>query len=119
MRIEFSVPKILFLNNLTELRDTDFESLIKTLQERLKIMNIGIEKETLRRASVRCVHFSKNIILTDGYTTSYIIKELNKVNMRKNIDMTKARYMNGGESLCAHTTTHEMIIYDKVSDLKK
>jgi len=119
VRIEFSVPKIVFLNNLTELRDTDFESLIKTLQERLKMMNIGIEKETLRRASVRCVHFSKNIILTDGYTTSYIIKELNKVNMRKNIDMTKARYMNGGESLCAHTTTHEMVIYDKVSDLKK
>jgi hypothetical protein len=119
VRIEFSVPKIVFLNNLTELRDTDFESLIKTLQERLKMMNIGIEKETLRRASVRCVHFSKNIILRDGYTTSYIIKELNKVNMRKNIDMTKARYINGGESLCAHTTTHEMIIYDKVSDLKK
>ena len=119
VRIEFSVPKILFLNNLIELRDTDFESVIKTLQERLKMMNIGIEKETLRRASVRCIHFSKNIILTDGYTTSYIIKELNKVNMRKNIDMTKARYMNGGESLCAHTTTHEMVIYDKVSDLKK
>jgi hypothetical protein len=119
VRIEFSVPKIVFFNNLTELRDTDFESIIKTLQERLKMMNIGIEKETLRRASVRCVHFSKNIILTDGYTTSYIIKELNKVNMRKNIDMTKARYMNGWESLCAHTTTHEMIIYDKVSDLKK
>lgn len=119
VRIEFSVPKILFLNNLSELRDTDFESLISTLQERLKMMHIGIEKETLRRASIRCVHFSKNIILTDGYTTSYIIKELNKVNMRKNIDMTKARYMNNGESLCVHTTSHEMVLYDKVSDLKK
>jgi len=119
IRIEFSVPKILFLNNLTELRDADFEILIKTLQKRLQMMNIGIEPETLKRASVRCVHFSKNIILTDGYTTSYIIKELNKVNMRKNIDMTKARYMNNGESLCTHTTSHEMVIYDKVSDLKK
>lgn len=27
--------------------------------------------------------------------------------------------MNYWESLCAHTTTHEMILYDKVSDMKK
>ena len=39
--------------------------------------------------------------------------------MRKSFDFTKARYMNDGESLVAHTSSHEMILYDKVADIKK
>ncbi len=119
VRIEFSVPKILFLNNLKELKESDFDMVVDTLVERIRMMGMFIDRESIINAQVSAVHFSKNIVLEDGYTTRYIISELHKVNMRKSFDFTKARYMNDGESLVAHTTSHEMIIYDKVADIKK
>ena len=117
--MEFSVPKILFLNNLKELKESDFAMVVDTLVERIRMMGIFIERESIINAQVSAVHFSKNIVLEDGYTTRYVISELHKVNMRKSFDFTKARYMNDGESLVAHTTSHEMIIYDKVADIRK
>lgn len=119
VRIEFSVPKILFLNNLKELQDSEFDRVVDTLIERMSIMGVLIDRESIINASVSAVHFSKNIVIEDGYTVKYIISELHKVNMRKSFDFTKARYINDWESLVAHATSHEMIIYDKVADMQK
>lgn len=119
VRIEFSVPKILFLNNLKELQDSDFDRVVDTLIERMSIMGVLIDRESIINASVSAIHFSKNIVIEDGYTVKYIISELHKVNMRKSFDFTKARYINDWESLVAHATSHEMIIYDKVADMQK
>lgn len=119
VRIEFSAPKLLYLNNLEELEDKDFERLVEVLQSRLKSMGIIIEKSVLETASVSSVHFSKNILLEDGYTANHLISEMNKVNLRKNFDFTKTRFMNDGQSLYAHTTSHQLVIYDKIADLGK
>ena len=119
VRIEFSAPKLLYLNNLDELENKDFSLVIETLQERLKIMGVIVFKAVLENASVSSVHFSKNILLQDGYTASYLISEMNKVNLRKSFDFAKTRFMNDGQSLYAHTTAHQLVVYDKVADLKK
>lgn len=119
VRMEFSAPKLLFLNNLEELEDKDFPKLIDVLQERLKTMGVIITKSVLENASVSSVHFSKNILLQDGYTASYLISEMNKVDLRKSFDFAKTRFMNDGQSLYAHTNSHELVIYDKVADLRK
>lgn len=119
VRMEFSAPKILYLNNLEELTENDFDKVVDTLVERIRMMWMFIERDSIINASVSAVHYSKNIVLEDWYTTNYIISELHKVNMRKSFDYTKARYMNDGQSLVAHTTSHEMIIYDKVADMLK
>ena len=52
VRIEFSVPKLIYLNNLDELEDKDFSKIIEILQERLQIMGVVISKNTLENASV-------------------------------------------------------------------
>ncbi|MES2087518.1 MAG: hypothetical protein V4467_00845 [Patescibacteria group bacterium] len=83
VRIEFSVSKLLFLNNLDELEDADFPKAVSTLQERLKTMGLIVSEESIKNAVVSSVHFSKNIHLEDGYTTNYLISEINKVNLRK------------------------------------
>lgn len=119
VRIEFSVPKLLYLNNLDEVSDQDFEEVVTTLQNRLEKMGVILTKNVIKNASVSSVHFSKNIILENGYTASFLISEMNKVDLRKSFDFAKTRYINDGESLYAHTTAHQMVIYDKVSDLKK
>ena len=119
VRIEFSVPKLIYLNNLDELEDKDFSKIIEILQERLQIMGVVISKNTLENASVSSVHFSKNILLEDGYTASHLISEMNKVDLRKSFDFARSRYINDGQSLYAHTTAHQLVIYDKIADLGK
>lgn len=119
VRIEFSAPKLLYLNNLDELEDKDFEEVITTLQQRLKTMGVGVFRSILENASVSSVHFSKNILLEDGYTVNHLISEMNKVNLRKSFDFAKTRFMNDGQSLYAHTTAHQFVVYDKVADLNK
>jgi hypothetical protein len=119
VRMEFSVPKLIYLNNLDELEDKDFPQVIETLQDRLKTMGVIVGKSVLQNASVSSIHFSKNIKLQDGYTVSHLISEMNKVNLRKSFDFSKTRYINDGQSLYAHTTSHQLVIYDKISDLNK
>ena len=119
VRIEFSAPKLLYQNNLDELEDKDFAEIIEALQYRLRIMGVIISKTTLQNASVSAVHFSKNILLKDGYTVNHLISEMNKVDLRKTFDFAKTRYINDGQSLYAHATTHQLVIYDKVADMGK
>lgn len=119
VRIEFSVPKLLFLNNLDEVQQDDFLAVIEALQERLRAMKIIISTNVLESAPVSAVHFSKNIKLEDGYTASYIISELSKVNVMKSLDLARARYINNGESLYFHSSSYELTIYDKIADLRK
>jgi hypothetical protein len=119
VRIEFSAPKLLYLNNLEELDDKDFSNVIEVLQKRLRTMGVIVEKSILENASVSSVHFSKNILLQDGYTASHLISEMNKVDLRKSFDFAKTRFMNDGQSLYAHTTAHQLVIYDKIADLSK
>ncbi len=119
VRIEFSAPKLIYLNNLDELEDKDFGVVIDTLQERLQTMGVVVTKSVLENAQVSSIHFSKNILLKDGYTVNHLISEMNKVNLRKSFDFAKTRFMNDGQSLYAHTTSHQLVIYDKMSDLSK
>ena len=119
VRIEFSVPKLLYLNNLDEVEDKDFPEVIAKLQDRLKTMGIVAERTVLEEASVSSVHFSKNIQLEDGYTATHLISEMNKIDLRKSFDFAKTRFMNDGQSLYAHTTAHQLVIYDKIADLNK
>ena len=119
IRIEFSVPKILYRNNLQELRATDFESVIERLYERLVTLWATIEKDTLRRASVSTAHFAKNIALSSGYTSRMLIGEMQKVNISKQLDISRAKFTNNGEILHLHTSSYEFVVYDKIADMRK
>jgi hypothetical protein len=94
VRIEFSVPKIIFSNNLQELGDTDFENVIDTLSKRLITLGVRIETDVLRNASVSTVHFAKNIELSNGYTSRMLIGEMQKVNISKQLDISRAKFTN-------------------------
>jgi hypothetical protein len=50
---------------------------------------------------------------------SHLISEMNKVNLRKTFDLARTRYINDGQSLYAHATTHQLVIYDKIADMGK
>ncbi|HEY0220997.1 MAG TPA: hypothetical protein VGC58_02115 [Candidatus Paceibacterota bacterium] len=119
VKIEFSVPKLLFLNNLDEVEEKDFLEVVSTLKDRLETMGVFINKAILETAHVSSVHFSKNIPLEGGYTVQHIISEINKVNITKTFDVARTRFINEGQSIYAHTNSHEFVIYDKIADLNK
>jgi hypothetical protein len=119
VKIEFSAPKLLYENNLEELKNSDFDKVIDVLQDRLKRMGLRVFRKFLVEANVSSIHYSKNILLSEGYTANYLIAEIGKIDLRKSFDFARARYINDGQSLCAHTASHELVIYDKVSDLNK
>jgi hypothetical protein len=119
IKIEFSAPKLLFLNNVEELSDNQFPNIIDALQDRLRRMGIRVFKHVLQNATVSSVHFGRNFVFQDGQTATNIIGQLQKIDIRKSFDFAKSRYINDGQSLCCHTSAHELIFYDKIADLAK
>jgi hypothetical protein len=117
VKIEFSVPKLLFSNNLEEPNEKEFPKVIDLLHERLLDAGCLVTKQDLRMASVAAFHPSKNIILKEGYTASLVGKELSKINLNKKFDLQKTSFRNEGQSLQGYTTAHSIVFYDKIADL--
>ncbi|MCL4386307.1 MAG: hypothetical protein M1326_08360 [Cyanobacteria bacterium] len=119
LKIELSLPKLLFGNNFDELSDTYFDEIIVKLRSTLEEMAIIIKDIDLIEASVSSVHYSKNIALTDYSTCSMVINELNKINLTKRLDIDKTSYRNEGQVIHYHCNSFEIAIYDKIKDLSQ
>ena len=119
VRIEFSVAKLLFGNNLQEVIESDFQTVVGRLSDRLLEMGVLIHKIDIENAVIATVHPSKNIVLSEGYTASLVSKELSKININKKFDLTKTTFMNDGQSLQGYTIAHSVVFYDKIADLIK
>jgi hypothetical protein len=118
-RVEFSVPKLLFCNNVEEVTDIDFSRVVTTLRERLADMGIVVSDRTLREAGVTAFHPSKNVILTGAVTVGEVLNELAKVNLTQKMELTKQTFYNGGESLQFWSKSNSLVIYDKKRDYGK
>ncbi len=119
LKIEFSIPKLIYGNNFDEIHENDFELVIKTLQNLLKDMAIEIEETDIINATVSAIHFSKNIALTDYSTCSMVINELAKIDLTKRLDLDKASFRNEGQIIRYHCNSYEIVIYDKIKELEK
>ena len=65
LRIEFSVPKLIYGNNFQEVEERDFELILLKLQTKLREMWVTVSIENLRKANVATIHYSKNFCFTD------------------------------------------------------
>jgi len=119
LRIEFSIPKLIFSNNFDEIQENDFEIVIRKLRERLKDMEILIKESDLINANVSAIHFSKNIALTDYSSCSMVINDLAKINLTKRLDLNKTSFRNGGQIIYYHSNSYEIAIYNKIKDLEQ
>ena len=119
LKIEFSIPKLLFGNNFDEIEETDFPKVISTLIDKLENMGIRITEQSLINAKISAVHYSKNIPLTDYSIPSSYIKEISKLNLNKKLDLNQTDYRNAGHCLKFHSNSYEVVFYDKMKDLEK
>jgi hypothetical protein len=119
LRVELSLPKLIFANNLQELTDTDFNMVLAALKNTLENMGVSVDIETLANARVSAVHFSKNIILEKGILCSVVLRELAKSDVNSRLDLSLTKYRNDGEAITYHANTYEVCFYDKIRDVNK
>lgn len=119
VNIEFSVPKLLYGNNLDEVEEKDFPIVIDTLHRRLFEMGERTEKADLENAVISAFHPSKNIMLSDRYTAYGVIKELGKINLTKKLELTKVNFKNDGNAIQMYAINHSIVYYDKIADLNQ
>lgn len=113
LRVELSLPKLMFSNNFDELTNTDFDAVVERLQAKLKDTGILIFDEVLRTAPVSAVHYSKNIELTDYTTCSLILNQITKADLNIRLDLNKTDFRNEGQALRYHANSFELVFYDK------
>lgn len=118
LSIELSLPKLLFGNNFEELTIDNYDEVKKLLKFRLKDMGIGIFEKLLDIAPVSSVHYSKNILLTDGSTPSYYINQIKQSNISFALDVNQTDFRNDGYSFKWHSNSYEISFYDKLKDLE-
>jgi len=119
LKIEFSVPKLIYGNNFEELTDDDFSNVIQKLKTILRDMGVYILEQHLVNAPVSSVHYSKNIVLTDHSTPYTYLSQLTKLNINKKLDTNRTDFRNEGHSFKYRANTFEIVFYDKIRDLKR
>jgi len=119
LKIELSLPKLMFGNNFDEPQYKDFKSLITKLQMVLEQMGVIISAETLAHAPLSAIHYSKNILLTDGSIPYSYIKKIKEANSSLLLDTNQTDYRNDGHCYKWHCNTYEVLFYDKIKDLEK
>jgi len=119
LKIELSLPKLLFGNNFDELKYKDFLPIAEKLAVTLKEMGIITTAQILSEAPVSAIHYSKNILLTDGYTPYHYINKIKEANVRLSLDVNQTDYRNDGHSYRWHSNSYEVIFYDKIRDVEK
>mgnify|MGYP001568367470 CR=1 FL=1 len=119
LKVEFSVAKMLHGNNVDEVQESDFEAVVRALGIAMDEMGVFVRSGAIKRASVSAFHPSKNIELSGGYTSSFVITELHKINVSKTMDLNRDSFRNSGHSLQFYTNSHSLVVYDKAQDLKK
>lgn len=112
--IEFSVPKLLFGNNLYEVSETDFENVIDSLSNTLESLEIEVSKDDLRNALVRKVHYSKNLILSEQLKC---IDVLNLFKETKYPSITNFKDYIKDKCIQASCDTFAISMYDKIREI--
>lgn len=117
LKLEFSVPKLLYGNSLQEVVEEDKDLVFSRLQSALGKNGIHIRDiAAIAGARVGAVHFCKNIPLPRDMRMREILDELRRVDISKVVDITGTKFKNGGRVLNIYSGTVERSFYDKVSD---
>ncbi len=119
LKIELSLPKLLFGNNFDELTRKDFSAVVKKLVTVLASMGVITTADMLAQAPVSTIHYAKNIPLTDGSTPYHYINKIKEANIKLSLDVNQTDYRNDGHSFKWHCNSYEVVFYDKIRDLEK
>lgn len=118
LKIELSLPKLLFGNNFQELHYKDFKTLVNKLVATLDSMGISTTAQSLATAQITAIHYGKNIALTDGSTPYHYINKIKEANIKLTLDVNQTDYRNEGLCYRWHCNSYEVLFYDKIRELE-
>ncbi len=114
--MRFSVPKLIYGNNLLEVTDAQFNTVCQTLQTKLQTMGIKVELDAIRTAAVNKVHYGKNIPCY-GVPVELVLARLAAAKpCIAGMDATKTTFINGRQ-FTFHNKTREVCFYDKYKEV--
>ena len=117
MKIQFSAPKLFWGNNLDELEDHHANPLADKLKLNLAELGLNPVRESLLRAPVANLHYSKNILLTNDMTTAEVIGHIGKIQASGRFNKQSNRYKRGGVGINIFNQSFSFSMYDKVAEV--
>ncbi len=118
--IELSLPKLMFGNNFSELRDADFDAVTEKISAALcDTYGLNISPDELAVSNVTKIDYGKNIIFADHTPISSITNSMRTADISKTYDVQRTNFKNGGHIYHIHTNSLDVAMYDKIADLKK
>lgn len=119
LRIECSMPKVVFGNNFDELIDSDLDIFCEQLKRKLYTRGVVLaNRSVLRNGKVMAIHYSKNIALTDYSTALYVVQELSKCNYTTKKHTLSSKYRDDGTAMHYYSKKWALCIYDKLKELQ-
>ncbi len=119
LNVELSLPKIIYGNNFVELTDDDFDSVVLEIKKSLDYIGVDVSIEQIENAEAVKIDFSKNILFKDYTSASSVIKDIATADISKVYDVDYTKYKNGGQAFHIHTNCENIVIYDKIADLRQ
>ena len=119
LKVELSLPKLLYGNNFDELQYKDFKAVKDKLVLILEHMGVIITPAVLAKAPISAIHYAKNIALTDGSIPYHYINKIKEANIKFSFDVNQTDYRNDGHCYKWHCNSYEVAFYDKILDLAK
>lgn len=118
--VKVSLPKLIYGNNLMELRDIDFQACCWKLSDILFQMGVRVTPgQVSRYADVRSFEYGKNILL-GCIPVSFVLSELSRAQpLQHYMDIQHVVYQNGGEKVVFYSKGYELVFYDKTKELQK
>lgn len=116
LKIEFSVPKLLYWNSLQEITESDQQKVFSALKQALQRVSITVDTGVIANATVASVHACKNIPLPKTIRMREIANELARIDINKAFDISDKQYKQGGRVVNIHSGTIDWSFYDKISD---
>lgn len=120
LKVEFSIPKLLYGNNFDEVVESDFGEICWQIKSKLEKMGVNIiDISKLAYAQVSSIHYGKNLVFTNFETAHNYVREISKIDISRLQDTNQSDYRNEGHSFKYRSNNYEVIFYDKVADLNK
>lgn len=116
LKIEFSVPKLLYGNSVLEIVESDKQRIFVELKAALAKVNIVVEIEDIGKATLTTIHLCKNVLLPQNIKMREVLNELEKIDINKVFDVTGKKFKNGSRVLSIYSGVIEHVFYDKISD---
>lgn len=116
--LEVSLPKLIFGTSAKGLKNSDFEPVVKAIQDFCASVGIKIFERLIMDTVPMAVAFGKNTDITDFATCEQAVAILSRFNDRFRSDCYTYRPKLGGVELYFNTKSSTFKVYDKFREIK-